>query len=507
MLRITTNHSAQGAEKHFDVALKQSDYYTKDVGTWGGKGAEILGLKGEVERKDFVALANNKVPGTLGKRLTARMNKTRGKVMVDKRTGLPVIDPKTGQAEKREVSNRRAGYDSTFSVPKSVSLYLTLADDKVLEKMIAEALDETMAGIENRMETKVRKGYQQDNRISPNMVYAKFVHRETRPVDGIPDPHYYIHVFAMNATFDEVEKEWKALEVGNTVGDRVFYEAHFHHRLASKLEASRYGIRKTDSHFELASVSPELVEKFSKRTRRIEQLARDKYRVLEAQARALTESTNMAFDDAFAHVVEEIGGNWDKWKSELGARDRESKNSAKHKDRQELLAHWRSEMTLQELASLRPECVKSTPSKNLLDAPTAKELAVKHLFEQVSVKRELHVAGMLLRRGIARVPVAEALTWVRSDPLFVRPDPDGRWLTTREIRDAEEKIIGLAAEGRGKHEPLGGEKEWVIRNPLVGASQEQTKAVHHVLSSKDFVISFSWRGASSDEGQGSLDRD
>jgi hypothetical protein len=37
-------------------SLKTSDYYTKDIGTWGGKGAEMLGLKGEVERKDFVAL-------------------------------------------------------------------------------------------------------------------------------------------------------------------------------------------------------------------------------------------------------------------------------------------------------------------------------------------------------------------------------------------------------------------------------------------------------------------
>src|SRR5262249_13003529 len=67
---------------------------------------------------------------------------------------------------------------------------------------------------------------------------------------------------------------------------------------------------------------------------------------------------------------------------------------------------------------------------------------------------------------------------------------NGRWLTTREIRDAEEKMIGLATEGRGKYESLGGEKEWVIRNPLVDADQEQTKAVHHVLDSKDFVISF-----------------
>jgi ATP-dependent exoDNAse (exonuclease V) alpha subunit len=170
--------------------------------------------------------------------------------------------------------------------------------------------------------------------------------------------------------------------------------------------------------------------------------------------------------------------------------NRESKNSAKHKDRQELVTHWQSEMTSQELASLRPEHVKSAPSQNLLEACSAKELAIKHAFEQVSLKRELHVAGILLRRGIARVPVAEALAWVKSDPLFVRPDPDGILLTTREVRDAEEKMIRLAAEGQGKHEALGGGKEWVIRNLLVGASEEQTKAVHHVLSSQDFMISF-----------------
>jgi hypothetical protein len=107
----------------------------------------------------------------------------------------------------------------------------------------------------------------------------------------------------MNATLHEVEKEWKALEIGNTVGDRTFYEANFHHLLAAKLEASGYGIRRTEHHFELASVSRELVEKFSRRTKLIEQQARDKYQVLEAQARALMKSTNMAFDDAFVHVI------------------------------------------------------------------------------------------------------------------------------------------------------------------------------------------------------------
>jgi hypothetical protein len=101
------------------------------------------------------------------------------------------------------------------------------------------------------------------------------------------------------------------------------------------------------------------------------------------------------------------------------------KAPAKYKARQELVAHWQSEMTLEERESLRPECVKNAPSQNLLDAGAAKALAIQHLFEQVSLKSELHIAGMLLRRRIARVGIAEALAWVKSDPLFVRIDPDG----------------------------------------------------------------------------------
>jgi hypothetical protein len=73
------------------------------------------------------------------------------------------------------------------------------------------------------------------------------------------------------------EREWKALEVGNTVGDRTFYEAHFHYLLAAKLEASGYGIRRTEHHFELSSVSRELLEKFSRRTKLIEERARESW--------------------------------------------------------------------------------------------------------------------------------------------------------------------------------------------------------------------------------------
>ena len=60
--------------------------------------------------------------------------------------------------------------------------------------------------------------------------------------------------------------------------------------------------------------------------------------------------------------------------------------------------------------------------KNLLKGPVAKNLALEHLFERASVARELHAAGMLLRRGIGRVSVEEARVFAGSDDFLCIPD-------------------------------------------------------------------------------------
>ena len=137
-------------------------------------------------------------------------------------------------------------------------------------------------------------------------------------------------------------------------------------------------------------------EKFSKRTRLNEQLARERYTVLEAEARDLVKKTGMDFADAFAQV-----------KGKLGAKSREAKSVALL-DPEEQLANWRAQMTPEERASLKVESVKGSASQNLLEGPIAKNLALEHLFERASVARDLHAAGMLLRRGTGRVSVDEA---------------------------------------------------------------------------------------------------
>src|SRR6516165_9871097 len=98
MLNVEVNRSAAGVERYFDRELALSDYLMKEPGVWAGLGAERLGLRGPVQRRQFVALLRNEDPKS-GKRLTVRMNTSR-------------------QENSETVSNRQVGYGLVFGVPK-----------------------------------------------------------------------------------------------------------------------------------------------------------------------------------------------------------------------------------------------------------------------------------------------------------------------------------------------------------------------------------------------------
>src|SRR5271165_6696539 len=190
MLNIEVNRSAEGVERYFDRELAVSDYLMKEPGVWGGRGAERLGFRGPVERSQFVALLRNEHP-TSRKRLTARMN--------------------TSRRENGEtVSNRQVGYGLVFGVPKSLSVYLAITGDRVVENIARSAVDETMHAMEIEMQCKVRKGGLHEDRRTGEMLFSMFFHRDSRPINGLSDPHWHVHCFVHNATFDPIEKRWKA---------------------------------------------------------------------------------------------------------------------------------------------------------------------------------------------------------------------------------------------------------------------------------------------------------
>lgn len=303
MLRITSQSNAAGACHYFDP--KSHDYYLDGqelAGQWGGKGAKLLGLSGDVRPDDFKALAYNRNPET-GRKLTAR-----------------------------DHANRRVGHDLTFSVPKSVTLAFELLKDDRILNAFRESVFETMADIERDALTRDRRGGKEDLVQPDNLTHATFIHRSSRPVKGIPDCQLHAHVFVFNAT--KHDGRWTAVELGKVKAEAPYYEALAMARLGKKLVDLGYGVRRKGKFFELEGVSNELVDKFSRRTKLIEAVAVER---------------NVTDPD---------------YKAELGGKTREHKLDGPHSSPADLRKEWIARLTDAEKRQLKnlPGQVTPLPS-------------------------------------------------------------------------------------------------------------------------------------------------
>jgi len=268
MLNIDFNRSGQGVERYFDRELAVSDYLMQEPGVWAGRGAERLGLRGPVQRSQFVALLRNENPAT-GERLTARRNTSRHK-------------------GGGTVSNRQVGYGLVFGVPKSLSIYLAITGDLMVENIARSAVDQTMRAMESEMECKVRKGGAYEDRRTGELLYSKFFHRDSRPISGLSDPHWHVHCFLHNATFDPVENRWKAGQFRGLIADKGYFQEYFHTVLAQNLMQAGYKFRRTGRgwhQWELACITDREVELFSKRNELIDALSEERGLTPEEESR------------------------------------------------------------------------------------------------------------------------------------------------------------------------------------------------------------------------------
>lgn len=427
MLRIIQSDSAAGAKSYYNDGLSKEDYYADGheiAGVWGGKAAERLGLVGQVEKSAFDALCDNRYPAK-GNNLT----------------------PRTRQ-------NRRVGYDINFHAPKSVSIQYALTGDRRIMDAFRDAVRETMQEIERDARCRIRKGGQRGERETGNLVWAEFIHLTARPVGGVPDPHLHAHAFTFNATWDDAETTWKAGEFGAIKRDAPYFEAAFHARLAGALVREGFAVERHAKGWELAGVSREMIDKYSRRTALIEKTA----------ARRGIES--------------------DRAKDRLGASTREKKTNGL--STAALKAEWQGRLTAGERAALGA-VGKEFRSASRMSSKEAVDHAMGHVFERASVVPERRLMEAALRRGVGSVTVEGVRDLVhRTD--MIRGERDGvRLATTRDVLREEEELISMARAGRGTCRSLAG--EWTPKGNAL--NQEQRNAVAHLLSSPDRIMAVS----------------
>lgn len=425
MLRIIQNNTPERAKSYYSSA----DYYAEGqelVGIWKGKGAARLGLSGNVGREAWDALCDNRHPAT-GEALTPRT--------------------------KRE---RRVGYDFNFHVPKSVSiLYGVTRDERILDAF-RESVEATMEDIEAEMQTRVRAGGRNEDRTTGNMVMGEFVHFTARPVEGVPDPHLHAHCFVFNTTWDDKESRWKAGQFAGLKRDAPFFEAVFHSRLARRLEELGLPTQRTTQGWELDGVPQTAIEKFSRRTALIEEMAREKG-MTDPQA-----------------------------KDGLGAKTREKKQKDLTLD--ELRREWVARMTADELAAI--EEVKGRLGMESLpeDGRVAREAAlhaVGHCFERSAVVPERKLLTEAMKRAVGKASPGSITRGLAAEHLVVAERNGRRLATTRSVLEEETRMLAFARNGRGTCRPFGAPGYALQRDWL---NADQRGAVRHILESNDRVV-------------------
>lgn len=446
MLNATQATSIAGALQYFRTTLSQGDYYlgTEINGSWRGKAASTLGLAAgrPVASEEFEALLEGRHPIT-GKKLVQRLRQ-----------------------------DRRPGIDLTFSVPKSVSLAWAINhDDRILEAL-QETVYETMEqDIEPLVCRRVRTGSKaasKDRKLTGNLVYADFLHKTSRPVDGVVDPHLHIHAFVQNLTFDD--GKWYAAEMEEVMRQMPALQAKFDARLARRLK-HELGYEITATQFrqsrrlkrgwEIAGVDRATIEKFSSRTAQIEAYA-EEHGVASAAA-----------------------------KGELGAKTRQKKDQGVAVDR--LREAWFDRLSPAEKAAFAAIAKRaigngSREEGEALRASEAVRFALEHhLYRNSTVERH-QVVGTALEHGLTPAPEAIEAALTGEDGVIDASQgvrgADRRYVTTHDVLEAERRMIAFARDGRGTRLPIGRSEHAFTRDWL---NDQQKNAVRHVLTSKDTV--------------------
>jgi conjugative relaxase-like TrwC/TraI family protein len=263
MLTISKPLSAGQAARYHAEEFRNAreNYYSTGneiLGRWHGQLAQKWDLVGDVDETHFERLANGRHPVT-------------DEALVRHQTAHLTTNAR-GQSVK--TMEHRAGWDATFSAPKSVSLTALVGGDTRVRdahrESVAVALDETERYVQARL------GGWRAPEATGNWVAATFEHDSARPVSGYSAPQLHTHALFFNLTETE-SGDVRPIQPKEVYRTQQYATAVYRSELATRVTALGYEVeRGAHGQPEIRGYTPEYLEASSPRSRQIQEyLARE----------------------------------------------------------------------------------------------------------------------------------------------------------------------------------------------------------------------------------------
>lgn len=490
---ISAVSSAAAAKSYYG----KDNYYAKttdrpEPSAWFGKGADRLGLTGEVDLETFEKVLE-------------------GQTLDGKRIGQ-----KPGETLEQAMARpHRPGVDLTFSPPKDVSLLLYLGGDKRLLAAHRAAVGETLKWVEKNMAgTRIRPPVKEGEKQKPaipvktgNLVIAKFEHDISRD----KDPQLHTHSVIANMTWGE--GKWRALHNDPLFAHRKTISLAYDAAMREKVRDLGYEVRLTDGKsgaWGIVGVPEEAKEEFSKGHERINKAAENLDNPTPAAKAKLAvktrpSKTEMSQEDRYA--------SWERrgepWKIGLQDLARSSEARAERGDIESMLdkntpstrgfeglkakliqTYFRPTRTLRREAN-DPYGSISPLSERDYAARAAVSFAFRHLEEREAAFSLHHVRRAALEHGadgLTMVDVDRHLRDLRAaKKVMVNARDPSAESTTKAALNHERRTRGLVRSA-GQTAPLIMRAAIHDRLRETRLTQDQRRAIETILSGTNRLV-------------------
>jgi conjugative relaxase-like TrwC/TraI family protein len=456
MLTISKPLSAGQAQTYHqkEFTAKEQNYWSQRgviAGEWQGRLVEQFGLAGTVSAEDFAKLSQGQHPQT-------------GEQLVRQRASYEYQD---ADGKTIKTMEHRAGWDATFSAPKSVSLTALVGGDDRVRKAHRESVRVALDQLEHYTQTRI--GGNHPPETTGRFIAAKFEHDTARPVDGYVAPQLHTHAVVFNIT-ERDNGQPRAIQPQSLFASQQFATAIYQSELTYRLRQLGYEITTGRSGApEIKGYTQEYLDASSPRSQQIREYLERTGRSGKEAAEIAAHSTR---DRKEIHSPKEVMAAHRKLAADFGHQADAVVRAARERSQHQ-------EKPLNSLDRVR-ESLTFSRDKN---------------FEREAVVDERALIRDGLRRGMGEITHAQVRANLEarlaSGEFQIVERPQGipsRHFTTAKTIQAEHEVIRRVREGQNHLDPILPRQQAIaVADQHPHLNRAQKAVVEDVLSSPDRI--------------------